>query len=154
MRPAVRLSFLVLLLTAGPVAAQKDALNESIRARSDDAWAMARQICEWAEPGYQEKRSSALLADALEKAGFRVERGVAGIPTAFTATAGSGTPVIGILGEYDALPELAQEAVPVRQPRASGGYGRGCGHHLFGVASATACLALADQLRAGSLRGT
>jgi aminobenzoyl-glutamate utilization protein B len=154
MKPAVCLSLLAFLLTAAPAAAQKEALTESIRSRSDAAWAMARNIWEWAEPGYQEKRSAALLADALEKAGFRVERGVASIPTAFTATAGSGKPVIGILGEYDALPELSQEAVPFRQPRPAGGCGHGCGHHLFGVASATACLALADQLRAGALRGT
>jgi aminobenzoyl-glutamate utilization protein B len=115
---------------------------------------MAQKIWGWAEPGYQEKRSAALLADALEAGGFKVERGVAQIPTAFTATIGSGKPVIGILGEYDALPGLSQAAVPVRQLRAETGYGHGCGHHLFGVASASACLALGEQIRAGKLHGT
>ncbi len=76
---------------------------------------MALKIWDWAEVGYQEKRSAALLADAMEEGGFKVERGVAGIPTSFIASIGSGKPVIGILGEYDALPGLSQQAVPVRQ---------------------------------------
>lgn len=115
---------------------------------------MAQRIWSWAEPGYQETRSAGLLAEALEAAGFKVQRGVAKIPTAFTATFGSGKPVIGILGEYDALPELSQDAVPVRQLRPETTYGHACGHHLFGVASASACLALAEQLRAGKIKGT
>jgi aminobenzoyl-glutamate utilization protein B len=144
----------LLVISAGPAAAQKAAVDAAVRARADAAWAMALKIWEWAEPGYQEKRSAALLADALEKAGFRVERGVAGIPTAFVATIGSGKPIIGILGEYDALPGLAQEAVPYRKPRSGNGYGHGCGHHLFGTASMTACLALAEQIKNGNLAGT
>ena len=115
---------------------------------------MARKIWEWAEVGYQEKRSSALLADALESGGFRVERGIAGIPTAFIATIGSGKPVIGILGEYDALPGLSQQAEPVRHARDGVTAGHGCGHHLFGTASAAACLALAEQVKAGTIKGT
>ena len=112
------------------------------------------KIWEWAEPGYQETRSAALLADALAAGGFKVERGVAKIPTAFIATIGSGKPIIGILGEFDALPGLAQEAVPFRQPRPGSSYGHGCGHHLFGVASASACLALAEPIKQGKLAGT
>ncbi len=115
---------------------------------------MARKIWEWAEVGYQEQRSAALLADALESGGFRVERGVAGIPTAFIATVGSGRPVIGVLGEYDALPGLSQQAEPVRRTRPGLNAGHGCGHHLFGTASAAACLALAEQVKAGKLKGT
>ncbi len=123
--------------------------------RLDAAWAMAGKIWEFAEPGYLEKESSKLLANALEKEGFRVKRGVAGIPTAVVAEVGSGKPVIAILGEYDALPELSQEAEPFRKPRQSGnGYGQACGHHLFGVASATAAMALNDLIRAGLLKGT
>lgn len=128
---------------------------KAVESRADVAWDMAKKIWEYAEPGYQETKSSALLADALERAGFNVERGVAKIPTAFTATFGEGKPVIGILGEYDALPELAQEAVPVRQPREGGtGYGQACGHHLFGVASATAAMAVAEQINTGAIKGT
>src|SRR5579871_1125686 len=138
------------LLIAGitsPAFGQKDALDEAVRARSDAAWAQARRIWEWAEVGYREEKSAALLADTLREAGFRVERGVSGIPTAFVATVGSGRPVVAILGEYDALPGLSQEAVPERRPVGGKGAGHGCGHHLFGVASATAAIALAEQIR-------
>ena len=132
----------------------KPALDAYIKAHADSSWEMARKIWEWAEVGYQEKRSAALLADAMEAGGFKVERGVAGIPTSFIATIGSGKPVIGILGEYDALPGLSQQAVPDRQARPGATAGHGCGHHLFGVASATACLALGEQIKAGTLKGT
>lgn len=144
----------VFLTLVAPIRAQKDVIEASIRARSDAAWEMALKIWGWAEPGYQEKRSAALLADTLEAGGFKVQRGVAQIPTAFTATVGSGKPVIGILGEYDALPGLSQEAVPERRRRAETTHGHGCGHHLFGVASASACLSLAEAIRAGKIKGT
>ena len=145
--------FLALALVA-PAFAQKDSLPTFIEARNEESWKMARQIWEWAEAGYQETKSAKLLADALEKAGFKVERAVAKIPTAFTATIGAGKPVIAILGEYDALPELSQEAVPFRKVRIDGAAGQACGHHLFGVASLSACLALAEQIKAGKIKGT
>jgi aminobenzoyl-glutamate utilization protein B len=146
------LSLALLPLTAF---AQKDKLPAAVDAHAEAAWKQAQQIWEWAEPGYLETKSSKLLADDLEKAGFKVERGVAKIPTAFTATFGEGKPVIGILGEYDALPELAQEVLPFRQIREGGtGYGHACGHHLFGVASATAAKVIAEQIKAGKLKGT
>ncbi|MGE3315549.1 MAG: amidohydrolase, partial [Planctomycetaceae bacterium] len=136
--------------------AQKEALFQSIEKRDGECWEAALKIWDWAEPGYQETRSSALLSTMLESAGFRVERGVAEIPTAFTATAGSGKPVIAILGEYDALPGLSQEPQPLRLPRKGKetGYGHGCGHHLFGVASASASIAIAEQIRSGKISGT
>ncbi len=134
--------------------AQKEKLFESIQRRDDDSWKLAQKIWELAEVGYQESESSKLLAKSLEQAGFTVVRGVADIPTAFTATFGSGRPVIAILGEYDALPGLSQEAVPYRQPRANGAAGHGCGHHLFGTAAASAAMAVAEQIKAGQLSGT
>src|SRR6266568_3842141 len=100
--------------------AQKAAAIKSADERAEANWPTALKIWEWAEPGYQEKRSSAALAEIAEKAGFKVTKGVAKIPTAFTAEFGSGKPVIGILGEFDALPELSQEAVPFRSPRKDG----------------------------------
>jgi aminobenzoyl-glutamate utilization protein B len=133
---------------------QKEALYESIVRRDRETWEAARSIWSWAEPGYQESKSAALLSKMLEDSGFEVKRGVAKIPTAFTATFGEGQPVIAILGEFDALPGLSQEAVPVRRPATEGGYGHGCGHHLFGVASASAAIAIAEQLRTGKLKGT
>jgi aminobenzoyl-glutamate utilization protein B len=135
--------------------AQKDAAIRAAAGHADEHWPTALKIWEWAEPGYQEKQSSVALAAIAEKAGFTVKKNVAEIPTAFTAEFGSGKPVIGILGEFDALPELAQEAVPFRKPREGGnGYGQACGHHLFGVASLSASLAIAGEIKAGRLKGT
>mgnify|MGYP006310711381 CR=1 FL=1 len=81
-------------------------------------------IWSFAEVGLQEHKSSKLLADELEKHGFSVERGVAGMPTAFVATYGSGKPVLGILGEYDALPGLSQKAIPTQEPVKEGAPGQ------------------------------
>jgi aminobenzoyl-glutamate utilization protein B len=148
------LANVTMLATALPIVAQDLTLDDSIRARADASWEQARKIWEWAEVGYHETRSAALLADSLEAAGFRVERGVAGIPTAFIATVGSGKPVIAVLGEYDALPGLAQESVPERKARPGNAAGHGCGHHLFGVASASASIAIAERLKIGALHGT
>ena len=155
-----RLMIFTLLLVglAAPLPArepgQKTALYQSINQRDAQTWEAALKIWEWAEPGYQETRSSALLAQRLEQAGFRVKRQVAGIPTAFTAEFGEGRPVIGILGEYDALPGLSQQAVPQRAVREGVSYGHACGHHLFGAASMSAAIAIAEQIRAGHLKGT
>ena len=132
----------------------KYVLDDFIKAHADSAWEMALKIWSWAEVGYQEKRSAALLADVMEAGGFKVERGVAGIPTSFIATIGTGQPVIAILGEYDALPGLSQQAIPVQRPAAEITAGHGCGHHLFGVASAQASLAIGRQIRDGTLKGT
>ena len=134
--------------------AQKAALNESIQGREAATWEIALKIWGFAEPGYQETRSAKLLADTLEQAGFVVKRGVAEIPTAFTATFGEGKPVIGIMGEYDALPGLSQQAVPEQLPREGATYGHACGHHLFGAASMSAAIAIAEQIKAGQIRGT
>jgi aminobenzoyl-glutamate utilization protein B len=153
MRPLFAAALLALLPAAA--FAQKDAAVAAAAARADALWPTALKIWDAAEPGYQEKTSAKLLADAAEQAGFRVKRGVAGIPTAVVAEFGSGKPVIGILGEYDALPELSQEAVPFRKPRPAGnGYGHACGHHLFGVASLSAAEAIAGQIKAGAIKGT
>jgi len=134
--------------------AQKSALSDSIERRGDQTWQIARQIWEFAEPGYQEQQSSELLATTLEQAGFQVQRGVADIPTAFTASFGSGKPIIAILGEYDALPGLSQQAVPEQLPRAGATYGHACGHHLFGAASMSAAMAIAEQIQSGQISGT
>ena len=137
-----------------PAAADKAALAKSINGGADAGWKAALKIWGWAEPGYQEHQSADLLAGMLKKAGFKVVMGVADIPTAFTAEFGSGDPVIGILGEYDALPGLSQEAVPVQQPIPAMSNGHGCGHHLFGVASAMAAMALAERIRKGEISAT
>jgi aminobenzoyl-glutamate utilization protein B len=149
------LSLLALLVTPALAVAQKEVAIKAAGAHADANWPTALKIWDWAEPGYQEKKSADALADIAEKAGLKVTRGVAKIPTAFTAEFGTGKPVIGIMGEFDALPELAQDAVPFRQPKKGGnGYGHACGHHLFGTASLSATIAIAEQIKAGKLKGT
>jgi aminobenzoyl-glutamate utilization protein B len=153
--PRTPLPLAALLLAATAAPAQTDAAVAAAAAHAEAGWPTALKIWEWSEPGYQEKRSADVLAGVAEKAGFTVKKGVAGIPTAFTAEFGSGKPVIGILGEFDALPELSQEAVPFRKPREGGnGNGQACGHHLFGVASLSAALAIGEQIKAGKVKGT
>ena len=147
-------ALLLWLLAASSAWAQKELLAESIESKADLYWRTARQIWQWAEPGYQEERSSALLQQLLTEEGFEVESGVAGMPTAFVASFGSGEPVIGILAEFDALPGLSQQASAERAPRSDTNWGHGCGHHLFGVGSVAAAVAVADALRAGDVQGT
>jgi aminobenzoyl-glutamate utilization protein B len=113
-----------------------------------------RKVWEWAEPGMLEYRSAAYLSGLLEARGFEVERGVAGLPTAFTARYGSGEPVIGILAEYDALGGLSQQATTEKTPRVEGGAGHGCGHSLFAAGSLGAAQAVADAIDQGRATGT
>jgi aminobenzoyl-glutamate utilization protein B len=115
---------------------------------------VAHQIWEFAEVGYQETQSTELLQAQLQAAGFSVENGVAGIPTAFVASYGSGQPVIGILAEFDALPGVSQAAVPMRQEREEVNAGHACGHHLFGTASSAAAIAIKDWLVTSGTSGT
>ncbi|HEV7348228.1 amidohydrolase [Telluribacter sp.] len=114
----------------------------------------AQQIWNFAEVGYQEEKSSALLQNMLRQEGFTVQAGVAGIPTAFVATFGQGQPVIGILAEYDALPGLSQEAKPTQKALKEGAAGHACGHHLFGVGSVASAVATKNWLVANKHPGT
>jgi aminobenzoyl-glutamate utilization protein B len=127
---------------------------EGIEAKGRTYADVALQIWNFAETGYHEEKSSALLASELEKAGFSVQRGVAEIPTAFVASYGKGGPVIAFVGEYDALPGLSQQAVPEKKPVTVGAPGHGCGHNLLGTASMAAAIAVKDWLAAGRLEGT
>jgi len=108
----------------------------------------------YAELGLMEHRSSKLLADELEKHGFRVERGVAGMPTAFVASWGSGKPVIGVMGEYDALPGISQKKVSKKDPLIEGAPGHGCGHNIHGVSGVAAAIAIRYALEELGLEGT
>ncbi len=108
-----------------------------------------KQIHEYAEPGYMEYKSSELFIQHLEEHGFKVERGVAGIPTAFVATFGSGKPVLAVLAEYDALPGLSQDSTPQNNPIVEGGYGHACGHNLIGTCALSAAVAVSKWLAEG-----
>jgi aminobenzoyl-glutamate utilization protein B len=154
----------VLLLSAASVPAppaasktdvrKKQAAVASVDAHRADLVSLADQVWAFAETALRETRSAALLAEHAEKQGFRVERGVAGMPTAFVASYGEGRPVIAVLGEYDALPGLSQKAVPERAMLRDGAPGHGCGHNLFGAASLGAAIAVKELIAAGKLSGT
>ncbi len=126
---------------------------DNIDARAAQYEEIAQNIWQWAEMGYLEEKSAALLQETLKAEGFTIEKGVAGIPTAFIAEYGSGYPVIAILGEYDALPGLSQQAVP-EQKSAGGAAGHACGHHLFGTASSAAAIAAKNWLESTGTQGT
>jgi aminobenzoyl-glutamate utilization protein B len=111
-------------------------------------------VWEFAELGLVEFKSSSLLADELEKHGFRVKRGIAGMPTAFVAEWGSGKPVIGIMGEYDALPGLSQKPVPWKEPLVEGAPGHGCGHNIHGVSGLAAAIAVRYAMEKFGIPGT
>ncbi len=113
-----------------------------------------RNIWTWAETGLEETKSSEELQALLKANGFTVEAGVAGMPTAFVASYGTGQPVIGILAEYDALPGLSQDATPERTNRAGATAGHGCGHSVFGTASSGAAIAVKQALASGAIKGT
>lgn len=126
---------------------------KNLEAKTEVYSGIAQDIWELAEMGYLEEESSKLLQQTLGNEGFTIKKGVAGIPTAFVAEYGSGSPVIAILGEYDALPGLSQQAVPEKKS-ANKEAGHACGHHLFGTASTAAAIAAKDWLVANKAQGT
>ena len=130
-------------------------LIQSIEAKRESYATVAKQIWGFAEVGYQEQKSSALLQQQLRAAGFQVKAGVADIPTAFVATFGSGKPIIGIVGEFDALPGLSQEAQTAqRHAIEENAPGHGCGHNLLGTGALAAAVAVKEWMVASGQKGT
>ncbi|MHB8947397.1 MAG: M20 family metallopeptidase [Bacillota bacterium] len=127
---------------------------EFIEKAQEDLTEAARRIWSLAEVGLKETKSAEVLIEMGRRHGFTVEEGVAGMPTAFVATYGSGHPVIGLLGEYDALPGLSQKAAPVKEPSEPGRPGHGCGHNLLGVGALGAAIALKEAIARHRLPGT
>ncbi|MBA7537650.1 p-aminobenzoyl-glutamate hydrolase subunit B [subsurface metagenome] len=111
-------------------------------------------IWSYAELGFQEFKSSEAIKNLLEKYGFDVELGVAGMPTAIVASWGSGSPVVGFIGEYDALPGLSQKAVSHKEPVLEGAPGHGCGHNIYGATGAAGAIALKNAMEEYGLKGT
>src|SRR5215510_2719383 len=142
-----------LVIFGGDIKKKEEAVA-SIEKHKAELTNISDQIWRFAETALRETRSSKLLADYAEKQGFEVKRGVAGMPTAFMASYGQGRPIIGILGEYDALPGISQKAQPVKEPLEAGSPGHGCGHNLFGTASLGAALAIKELIAAHKLQGT
>ena len=134
--------------------ANKKAIIASVEKHEKALIDISDQIWAFAETAFEETQSSKILADYAEQQGFKVERGVAGMPTAFVATYGSGSPVISVLGEFDALPGLSQKTEPTKNPLNDGAPGHGCGHNMFGAASLGAAVAIKEQIEAGTIKGT
>ena len=154
MKPAPAIIAALLLTgTASPAIAQTADPLVAVEEESERTARVARQIWEWAELGYLETRSSALLSDEMEKAGFKITPGVAGIPTAFVAEYGKGGPVIGLLAEFDALPGINQSSSATRDPVDDKHAGHACGHNLFGAGSMAAAIAIAKWLDATGTPG-
>ena len=134
--------------------ANKNAVLASVEKHQRELIALSDQIWGFAEIAMRETKSSKVLADYAEAQGFKVTRGVAEIPTAFIAEFGKGKPIIGVLGEFDALPGLSQKAQPTKEALAAGAPGHGCGHNMFGAGSLGAALAIKELIAAGKLKGT
>lgn len=143
-----------LSLQAQKLKATKKAVIQSVDTHSSELTELSDAIWAHAEVAFEEAESSKLLADYAEKNGFKVERGVADMPTAFVATYGSGKPVISILGEFDALPGISQKAQPTKSPLKEGAAGHGCGHNLFGAGSLGAAIAIKELIEDGKIQGT
>jgi len=150
---AVAILSLVSFVRGQSVPRMKEDIMKAVEERRSLLIEASDKIWEYAEIALKEHRSSKLLADVLEGEGFRVTRGVAGLSTAFVASYGSGSPVIGILAEYDALPGLSQDSVPFRKPLVEGEAGHGCGHNLFGAGSLGAALGLKEVMEKHGLPG-
>ncbi|AKA36147.1 amidohydrolase [Flagellimonas lutaonensis] len=157
MRRALLLGILIsasITLSAQKMNTNKKAVIASVESHKENLIKISDSIWALAETAFEENQSSKILADYAEKNGMKVTRGVADIPTAFTATYGSGKPVISILGEFDALPGISQKAQPTKEPLKDGAAGHGCGHNMFGAASLGSAIAIKELIEAGKLKGT
>ena len=157
----MKLLLLPLLLLVQPLFAQtiipsvnKKAVLASVEKHQQELIKISDSVWAFAEIAMREHKSAKVLADYAEAQGFKVTRGVAEIPTAFIAEFGSGNPIIGILGEFDALPGLSQKAQPTKEALVTGAAGHGCGHNMFGAASLGAAVSIKELIAAGKLKGT
>lgn len=156
----VLFTFAICLIFAGNSVAQqglsenKQAIMASVAKHQKKLIEISDAIWANAELAFQETKSSKILSDYAEANGFKVEKNIGGIPTAFVATYGSGEPVISILGEFDALPGISQKAQPTKEPLEAGAGGHGCGHNMFGTASLGAAIAIKELMEAGKISGT
>lgn len=130
-------------------------ITQFIRKNEEKYCKLSQEIWQYAELAFHEEKSSQALIRMLEQEGFQITAGLADIPTAFMAQYGSGKPMVGILGEYDALPSLSQKAgCNHREELVPGGAGHGCGHNLLGVGAAAAAVAVKDYMEETGLGGT
>lgn len=133
---------------------KKQAVIDFVESNYADLSTLSDKIWSYEEEAFQEVQSAAALKEFARNQGFKIKENVGEMPTAFIAEYGSGSPVIGILGEFDALPGLSQKTVPHKDPLNDGAPGHGCGHNLFGVASLGAATSIKNMIEAGELTGT
>ena len=148
------LSMITLSVSAQKLSKNKQAVIASVEKHEKELIRISDEIWSIAETAFEETQSAEILASYAEKNGFTVDRGVAGMPTAFVATYGSGSPVLSVVGEFDALPGLSQKTEPTKNPLNEGEPGHGCGHNMFGAASLGAAIAIKEQIEAGKIKGT
>lgn len=157
MKKTILTSFLLvfcLSISGQKLTNNKKALIASVEKHKSELIKISDSIWALAETAFDETGSAEILANYAEKNGLTVTRGVADIPTAFTATYGSGSPVISVLGEFDALPGISQKASPIKEALNEGAAGHGCGHNLFGAASLGSAIAIKELMDAGKIKGT
>ncbi len=145
---------LSLVLSVSANAQDISEVIKDIDTRSSQTSELARTLWEHAELGYIENNSSSLLQTTLADEGFKIDVGVAEIPTAFVATYGNSGPVIAILAEFDALPGINQDATSTRSPIEGKNAGHACGHNLFGAGSVSAAIAVKNWLESTGTKGT
>lgn len=151
---AVSIFFTASAQKKGKVNSEKQYAIKAAENKYDELTTLSDKIWSYEEIAFQEKQSAEALIAYAESNGFKVTKGVAEIPTAFVAEYGSGKPIIGIMGEFDALPGLSQKTVPQKDPLNKGGAGHGCGHNLFGTASLGAATIIKELIADGKLKGT
>lgn len=139
---------------AEPLSKEKADVVASIDAKEDQYVALSREIWGFAELAFMEEQSSKALQEMFRGQGFTIQAGVGGVPTAFVAEWGEGKPVVGFLGEFDALPGLSQQVTTERKPLVEGAPGHGCGHNLLGVGAAAAAVAAKEWLEKTGTPGT
>ena len=144
----------ILVAQKTSITAKKKEVLLSVEKHQKELIALSDQIWEFAETAMVETKSAKILADYAEAQGFKVTRGVAEVPTAFIAEYGSGKPIIGVLGEFDALPGLSQKAQPTKEALVNDAPGHGCGHNMFGAGSLGAALSIKELIASGKLKGT
>ncbi len=137
-----------------PVVMVKKTALSWIDANQDLLVGVSDQIWEYAEYGLCEDKSSKLHSDTLREHGFRVQHGVAGMPTAILAERGEGKPIVAVMGEYDALPNLSNKRLPRKEPLVEGGMGHGCGHNIHGTTALGAAIATAVAMEKHGIPGT
>lgn len=158
-------SFIILLVLSYTCVAQKkiapvpaNLIKEqaaiNIQSNYESYKKVALDIWNFAESGFKENKSSTLLQNTLRENGFTVDAGIAGMPTAFVASYGTGKPVIALLAEFDALPGLSQDSSSTKSPIADKLNGHACGHHLFGAGSVASAIAIKTLLKEGKIKGT